>query len=1109
MIRTPASELQHRAADPRSSTWLSANAGSGKTKVLIDRVARLLLSGVSPQHILCLTYTKAAATEMQNRLYTRLGEWAMMPESTLRKALAELADDTALDAPKLAHARQLFARAIESPGGLRIQTIHSFCATLLRRFPLEAGVSPAFQEMDDRAARILREGIIEDMAQTTAPDILREVAKYHSGQDFLGLMSAVASHPSGFSPNLDLGAAKALFDVSSNQTEDALIKQVFWGGESSLISQLVPFLAEGSTNDKKDAQKLALLDFTAQTSKLIAQLEAVFLYGKSADKNGPFTARLSAFPTKPTRMKLPPDLSAQLDAFMLRVESARTQRIALQAAEKTAALHRFAKAFLPLYKQAKSARGLLDFDDLITHAIDLLSDQSVAAWVLFRLDGGIDHILVDEAQDTSPRQWQVITKLVAEFTAGQGANAATRSLFVVGDKKQSIYSFQGADVAVFDQKQAAFGQAFSGANLPFQTVELQYSFRSSPAILHVVDNVFGTRFPRAMGESVSHMAHHAEMAGRVDLWPAIEDPEKGDAIDPTDTKAQLSADSAPWVLAQKVAAHVQDILASGMHIPTKDGVRAAHAGDILILVRKRSEVFHHIIRACKRLMLPIAGADRLRLAAELAVRDLTALLQFVATPEDDLALACALRSPLLGLDEGQLFDLAHGRSGYLWQALRGSEVHTDILHILTDLRDSADFLRPYDLIERILTRHNGRQALIARLGAEAEEGIDEMLSQALAYEQGEVPSLTGFLLWLDADDITIKRQVDSGGAQIRVMTVHGAKGLEAPIVILPDTAVQKTQDRAEVVTLAGGVPVWRTSADESPPAIATARTKTAEADEDESLRLLYVALTRAQSWLIVAAAGKVELAKDSKSKIIPWYKLIKQGMQAVGCTPVQGGLLRHEFGQWPVARQAATIIPAAAILLPHWATQRAAPTQRPAQPFAPSRLSGAKTLMGDHAGDPAALAYGSAVHRLLETLPNIPMAEWPAYAARMALSPALPEATAVLTAPDLQHLFDNTLAEVAITAPLDKGRMLGVIDRLIVTDTAILAVDFKTNAVAPTNAGDVPDGLLAQMGAYHQALQQIYPQRSVDMAILWTKTQHLMRLDHDMMRAALGRAAIS
>ena len=1099
-LRHPASEAQHRAANPKVSTWLSANAGSGKTKVLIDRVARLLLSGVSPQHILCLTYTKAAASEMQNRLFEELGKWAMMAKPDLETALRGLGNDGPLDSAALAHARQLFARAIESPGGLRIQTIHSFCATLLRRFPLEAGVTPAFREMDERAARKMREDIIEEMADHLAPDVIAEVAKYHSGPDFLSLMTAIATQSDGFATPMDTAAIGRLFGLRGNETDAGLLAQVLLGGEDALIAQLLPYLQAGSTNDQKDAAKLSAISISAENPALLEQLEDVFLYGPKA--NSPFGARCDRFPTKATRGKLPPALSAQLDAFMLRVQSIRPQRVALFAAQKTAALHRFAAHFLPLYEQAKSRRGLLDFDDLIARTIHLLTDRSVAQWVLFRLDGGIDHILVDEAQDTSPKQWRVIELLTQEFTAGAGAQDQPRTLFVVGDKKQSIYSFQGADVAIFDEKRAHFAARFSDAQLPFFPAELQHSFRSSPAILRVVDMVFGQRFPAAMGDDVTHLAFHNTMAGRVDIWPALAPDKSKDAIDPRDVTPKQSQSSESWLLAQDIAQDIKTLLDSAAPIPTKNGIRRVQPRDVLILVQRRSAIFHQIIRACKQANLPIAGADRLRLGGEMAVRDLSALLAFLNTPEDDLSLAAVLRSPLFGLDEAQLFDLAQGRTGYLWESLRASPHHAQTLAILNDLRDQSDFARPYDLLERALTRHDGRLRLIARLGPEAEEGIDVLLGQALAYEQDDVPSLTGFLLWLGEDEFEIKRQVDNASNQIRVMTVHGAKGLEAPIVYLPDTADRQRRDQTDIIALPTGERIWRTAADESPPATAAALAARAQASEDERLRLLYVALTRAQSWLIVAAAGTVSGEQT-------WHRLIDEGVTRAGATLLPNGRKRHAFGDWPSEAEKLDPAPPKNTFVPPWAQSKAGVMARPDQPFAPSRLQGAKTIAGDDGGDPDALDYGVMVHLLLEHLPQLPPAAWADFAARHGAQTALIEAQALLQAPHLVDIFAQGLAEVPLTAPSAKGVMQGVIDRLIVTEAGVLAVDFKTNRTIPSRPDLVPEGLLAQMGAYLIALEQIYPNRPIDMAILWTKTASLMRLDHDMMRQAFHRSAIS
>jgi ATP-dependent helicase/nuclease subunit A len=1120
MIRDDASERQVRAASPAASTWLSANAGSGKTRVLTDRVARLLLAGVEPQRVLCLTYTKAAASEMQNRLFRRLGSWAMLPDDQLRASLAELGADGEVDSETLAQARRLFARAIETPGGLKIQTIHSFCASLLRRFPLEAGVTPQFVEMDDRAATLLREAVVEEIAGYIDPEAVQALARLSTAEDFNALTAEIARHRSGLARIPDPEELRALFGLPKGADESLLLAQVFLGDEAVWLPQVCAVMAGGKDTDVKNAATLSQINLAAPNLAALRRLEDVFLTGKTAKE--PFTAKIGKLPTKALQPLLGDNLD-RLNNLMARVETARAHRIGLFALEKTSALYRFSKVFLPEYAKRKAARGWLDFDDLIVKARQLLTDPSVAQWVLFRLDGGIDHILVDEAQDTSPEQWRVIELLAQEFTSGQGARDTARTIFVVGDKKQSIYSFQGADLRTFDAMRDHFSTRLSESGMALVPMELEHSFRSSRAILRLVDLTFDADSGRDLGGRVHHLAFRQDLPGRVDLWPVIaksDGPEPGDWFDPVDMLPEEHHDVR---LARTIAAQIKANIQAGTQIPTADGPRPMRAGDVLILVQRRSVLFSEIIRACKAADLPIAGADRLKLGAELAVKDLAALLAFLATPEDDLSLAAALRSPLFGWTEGQLYDLAQGRQGILWKALREqADRYPDTVRILHDLRDRADFLRPFDLIERALTRHDGRQRLLARLGAEAEDGIDELLSQALAYERNDVPSLTGFLTWLETDDVEIKRQMDSAGNRIRVMTVHGAKGLEAPVVILPDTADRTPQDRNELFELPGGTVVWKTPTDESPASIAAVRAARKQAQAEENLRLLYVAMTRAQCWLIVAAAGETK-------KPEAWYNQIGAGVEAArsefACTPAAldgTSFTRLSFGDWPPN---ASDVAVAAPLIPTlagWATHRAAEPERAAKLLSPSDLGGAKALAGEAEplSEEAALRRGRQLHLLLEHLPATPPAGWQHMAEALLstgedaalaeeIAALLDEASTVLTAPHLQHLFAaDTLAEVPVTAEIAGRRVFGIIDRLLVGPDRVLAVDYKSNAIVPDTAADVPEGLLRQMGAYAAALAQIYPDHRIETAILWTRTARLLPLAPDIVAAALRDATI-
>ncbi|PTX58101.1 DNA helicase/exodeoxyribonuclease V subunit A [Litoreibacter ponti] len=1108
MKMNAATRAQVSAADPTSSTWLAANAGSGKTRVLTDRVARLLLNETPPERILCLTYTKAAASEMQNRLFDRLGEWAMMPDRELRENLAKLG--TTVSETKLEEARRLFAKAIETPGGLKIQTIHSFCAALLRRFPFEAGVSPAFTEMDDRTLRALFEEVLDELAEED-PGALSGFARHFSGVDTQGFMMELLSQRELFAqPMLDTDL-RALCDLDASVTEESILASVFLGGEAEMLRDASAVL--GSCEKTSDAQlgrNLAAIDLAVPSLDTLARLETLFLTASGKSAGLPRTHP----PTKDAKDALGP-LLGPFDALRMRVSDARQPRLALQAFEKSRALHHFAGAVLPRIETHKQRRAWLDFDDLILKTRTLLTDSKMAAWVLFRLDGGIDHILVDEAQDTSPRQWDVVRLLAQEFTSGVGARADTeRTIFVVGDQKQSIYSFQGADPDAFEAMRHHFDEALHNVGKSLARQDLLHSFRSSEPVLRLVDHCFTGPRLKGMGDKIEHIAFKSELPGRVDLWPWIEKSDQRDERDWYDPVDIVGDTHHSVILARKIAETIRDRIAHGQITQIVDGApvtRRITAGDFLILVQRRSTLFHEIIRACKALELPMAGADRLRIGAEIGVKDLTALLNYLATPEDDLSLAAVLRSPLCGISEAELFDLAHGRPSYLRAALEEQKDRFPQLYaMLQDLRNRADFDRPYDLLERVLTLHNGRRRLITRLGPEAEEGISALLDQAMAYERTDVPSLTGFLEWLSRDEVTIKRQMDSAGDAIRVMTVHGAKGLEAPIVILPDTGKTKTSVDEEILD-AGGAALWKARSAEMPNGQLVLTETLKDRQREERMRLLYVAMTRAESWLIICGAGDPAKLEDGG-----WYAVAAEGMRAAG-NPAR---LTHLA--WPEDLPAQTVSKIDATAeLPGWAHAKAPEPKRDSEPLLPSKLEGPKALpdpTGRALDEDAAKIRGTVLHRLLEHLPNLSVADWEAAATNLGrVGPGdedlLPLARRVLDAPHLAYIFaPGTMAEVSLTAPiaaLDGRVALGTIDRLLIEPDRILAVDFKSNTVVPNQPKSVPSGISAQMGAYLEMLEAIYLGKKIEIAILWTETATLMPMPHDIVRQALVSAHTS
>ncbi len=1103
-----ATAAQVDAADPLQSTWLSANAGSGKTRVLTNRVARLLLKGTNPRNILCLTYTKAAASEMQNRLFATLGNWAMLEDGALRRELRSLGE-TPPDS--LSEARTLFARAIETPGGLRIQTIHSLCAAILRQFPLEGKVSPQFREMDGVRQIRLTGDVLDGMAEAD-PSALVDVARFHPDDSLVPLARDVSGAEDAFSAAKGRGRIFESLGVPPDLTCDQVLQDALGDGGIAFLKAFRAALPDSlGQTDLRLSRMLAGLPDEPSRAALEA-LCGVLLHGKSA--KSPHSAKTGSLPTRAVRESgcIAP-LMPRFNDVMQRVETARARLLSLDAAAKTVALHRFAQKFLPAYRRAKQASGVLDFDDLIRRTRDVLSSAALS-WVLFRLDGQIDHVLVDEAQDTSPEQWRIVRAL-AEAMADDPERC--RTLFVVGDKKQSIYSFQGADAAGFDRKEAEFGRLLHGR---LRSRELLSSFRSSPAILQVVDRVCERL--DGLGETVArHHAFHEDLPGRVDLMPrvprpaAVEEPPWHHPVD-------RPVDNAPeTVLGARVARLVRGLL-DGESVHGDDGAfRRVGPGDVMILVQRRGRLFEHIIHACKAEGVPIAGADRLKIGAELAVRDLVALLTFLALPEDGLSLAVALRSPLLGLSERCLYRLASSRpSGTsLWAALRDRrDEFPDAVAALEGLRGIVDFMPPYELLEHILGRQGGRQRLLARLGAEAEDGIDELLNQALAFEQDGVPSVTGFLTRLQSGDIEVKRRLERAESLVRVMTVHGAKGLESPIVVLPDTKASVHARSGGIVSGPGGLPLASLPDDESPEPLREARARERAADLEERNRLLYVAMTRARQWLI---AGGIEQAKGSDTPL-DWYRSIEDALRSLGATALEGpsGALRIQHGDWPEPGPAAGVPrPAGDRKLPGFLGEDAPDAARPAAPASPSDLGGAKVLDGGAADLEQALRRGRQIHLLLEHLPGRPdpeatgarlLANGPDRAAAGEVGGLVRQALANLE----RHpgIFgEDALAEVDVSAHLPAlgNAISGTIDRLIVRPERVLAVDFKTNAVVPERPEDTPEGLLRQMGAYLEALELVYPDREIEVAILWTEACRLVQLPRTTVREALARAAMS
>ncbi|WP_422369037.1 double-strand break repair helicase AddA [Pelagibius sp.] len=1172
-----ASAAQQQAADPAASVWVSASAGSGKTKVLVDRVLALLLSGNDPGKILCLTFTKAAAAEMANRLSERLAGWVTAEEGALRQSVEDLLGGPAEDAVLL-RARALFARVLDTPGGIKILTLHAFCQSLLGRFPLEAAVAPHAQVMDEHeAAELLESARLEVLAralqgQGRLSDAIG-VLTAHLQEERFGEVLAQMMHERGRLAELfaarggvdRLNAAIFAF-LGVDHDETAQTAEAAAMAEGVFDRQGLRLAAEAWSNGTPTEQKKAkpLFDWLADDD---------------AGRAEAFDSHCSLFLTKDGQPRQRPLTKKPAEAFpgaieALQNEAERLMQVvqhcnAITVAKATAALLTLGDAIITAYQRHKQARVLLDYDDLIHFGLRLLQRQGGVSWVLFKLDGGLDHILVDEAQDTSPDQWRIVELLAGDFFTGAGAHEdrlreersdQPRTVFAVGDPKQSIYSFQRADPAEFERMRKLFRERAQQARQRWRPVSLDISFRSTEAVLGLVDSVFAR--PEAQdgvlfGEAaIRHAAARQNQPGLVEIWPPAP-PAEEEALAPWTLPLLRCGDSpAPLRLARLVAKRIWywTQSAEGAEDPAcrlAAKGRRIRPGDVMILVRRRNAFITELVRALKEHDVPVAGVDRMRLSEQLAVMDLVALGRVLLLPEDDLTLAAVLKGPLVGLNEEQLFALAYQRGkASLWDRLRsfadgaapdGDPAFAAARDFLAALAAKADFVAPFELYAALLGAGRGREKLLARLGPDAADPIEEFLSLALAYERENAASLEGFLHWLMAGELEVKRDLEQAQGAVRLMTVHGSKGLEAPVVILPDTlqlprggdGLLWVDDTADAPPLS----IWPVKRDYALEALEAARGAQRLAREQEYRRLLYVALTRAQDRLYVCGWQGRKAAPEGN-----WFQLVENAMKGLA-EDGAGEAVDFDFSGevdegwsgpgWRFARGVAETVvsdaapaettapPAVIEPLPAWAFAAAPAEPAPPQPLAPSRPSDSEPAVrsprlaagltpGEGLDDGLRFRRGRLIHRLLQSLPDLPLEDRESAGQRFLASPLhdlsdaeaaeiLRETLAVLEDPALSVLFGpGSRAEVPLAGLVESQDgpqvISGQVDRLLVEDRTISLVDFKTQRPAPKTPEEVPRLYLRQMAAYRALLARIYPGHRLSSYLLWTDQPRLMQL---------------
>ncbi|MEL7228413.1 MAG: double-strand break repair helicase AddA [Pseudomonadota bacterium] len=1166
VVPADTNKAQTLASDPSISVWVSANAGAGKTTVLARRVERLLLNGTDPSRILALTFTKAAAGEMANRVFKTLGQWAVMDEAGLREALTKTEGKTPTT-QQLKRARTLFARALETPGGLKIQTIHAFCEALLHQFPLEANIPGHFTVMDESHESLLmgeaRRHVILHLAQQPGSAVgqaMAAVMDAASETKVEKLLEAVVDHREQLGAWLantgTIGAAisdlKSACGFSPNETPQSVLADTLHG--LPILAWDIPTILAAWSKET-----------TAAAAKARAALQAV-----AERETDPQTAMdllktwlmkqdgaLSSRAMTKGMTESVDGLEDMLADTVQHMAGGLSRMTTLDQIDRTGPVLTVAHAMLARYQLAKRRAGLLDFDDLIDRAADLLTRKDARAWVLYKLDQGIDHLLVDEAQDTSARQWDIIRALVDEFFSGEGAREVDRTVFVVGDEKQSIYSFQGADPQVFAQEKRAITRRAKAAGKVLKDVKLNLSFRSTQDVLSAVDAVFAIPehakgVTDGAGQEMVHVAARKGQPGHVEVWDPFV---PGESVIPDQWHIFPDEDAAPAPavrLAQTMADRIVEMTSGERFAATGKPITPGH---ILVLVRSRDPFVGALNRALKDRGVPVAGADRLALGDHIAVQDLLALGQAVVTPQDDLSLAAALKSPVFGLTEDDLHRLArHGltpapvdgekerrepplgesmvRSTSLFRSLQSLSAKPPFDKIWQRFRTiqmRADAMPVYEFYALVLGKDRGRHLFRQRLGPEVEDVLDAFLDLTLAHETGSLPGLQAFVEGLREDSPTIKREMDQSAGQVRLMTVHAAKGLEAEVVFLVDRHREawRTSHQPALYGLGEDGPMlWVRDSKDHGHITQPLQQRQRALAEEEYRRLLYVGMTRAKDQLIVCGY----CSKKAPSGPV-WHRMVRETLaqswaQEGPLGDAEGAPMRYRWtisddkrGPVPTPPHHEDEAPQRAPTgqeLPGWLNHQLAPEADLPRPLSPS---GAQALIEEKPAGPgqkpsllpppaAAWAVsprllGTVVHRLFEELPDRDRTDWETLA-RPYLKAHLetlsdPEADRILESlftaldsPQLAPYLDpqNSRPEVpimgALTLNSGKRPVVGTIDRMAVLADHVMLLDFKTGTRVPPTAAQIPADYITQMALYRSLVAQLYPKKPVRAALLYT-----------------------
>lgn len=1125
------------AINPSVCATVSASAGTGKTWLLVSRLIRLLLNGARPEGILAVTFTRKAAAEMQVRLNNRLREMAECSPQELDLYLTEIGSP--LDNSTIQQAHTLYETLLTCPVTIKATTFHAFCQDILQRFPLEAGIPPGFELLESSNefqqaawdALCSEAGRHPDNEQAKAIETLFDACggldnTQTALNDFINHRSDWWAFTEG--ENHALSFAIDILAAQLKISPDENPQMVFFSEPTLLaLEEFCGLLQKHAnpTNQKHLASLSIARDPEKDYKNRFQSTCTAFLTQKGeplSRKESKVQAKSMGEPGQLRFLKLHQQICEEIFIAQNKISA----QLTLQ---RSTAWYQAGVNLLTHYQRLKAEQRVLDFSDLEWQAYRLLNHSDNVHWIQYKLDQRIDHLLIDEFQDTNPTQWRLILPLLQELAAAEDERG--RTVFLVGDNKQSIYRFRRADPELFGT-----AQAWLNNNLNTVTRPLDTSWRSAQAIISLVNGLFGNgTLNKQLRDFTPHQTHHKNLWGQVELLPLVKpteeaEPEPLDGLrNPLKTPRKLHSDQRHFEEGQMIAQRILDLMKNKTPIGAEAEARAIRYSDIMILIRHRTHADAYE-QALRESGIPYNSANRGTLLESQEARDLVDLLHLLIAPYNNIALAGLLRSPLFDCSDNELITLGK-LSGTHWiERLReyaGSFTEQGTtenpLHrahsLLTEWRTLVDTLPVHDLLDRIfyqgdvLKRYQA--AYPVHLQHRVVANLTRFIELALEVDSGRYPTIGHFVARLralrkqeqDAPNEGTSTQLD---ARVSIMTIHGAKGLESPVVFLADSANTSqgkkayravvdwpaTAQRPECFFLAG-------KKDSHDKFTRTILDKHAISEERENANLFYVAVTRARQYLIISGS------QPSRSEQLGWYG------EAQSCLhdflPEQDGVPGITSGIKPAAvTNLSPPVQAPPVIDPRLSQPvRAESTQVSIAPsqttHSPDGLPQTSVVESDQQ------TRGIVIHRMLELLckrePEETLMQRVASEYNLAtdtheLADWYYEAELVFLHPGFSHIFSQEnfqqdFNEVPVHFRHNSRNVHGIIDRVVVTAHEALVVDYKTRIIKRgSNAIEVlTRQYREQMQLYCEGAKRLWPDKEIQAGILFTHSKSLIMVD--------------